>query len=105
MSRSPYEETKGSNDDAHVEPPARVLHVFQVKANPLLEIEPGLARAAHLPQSGHPGAHAETRLAPGRTELVLITRAGARTDDRHVAEQHVDELRQLVDVRLAYEAP
>src|SRR3954453_14436176 len=41
---------------------------------------------------------------PGRAVLVLGPRAGAGADDRHLADQHVPELRQLVQVVLAQQA-
>ena len=40
----------------------------------------------------------------GLEELRLVLDARARTDERHLAAQNVDQLRQLVEARLAQQA-
>src|SRR4051812_13009446 len=88
-------------DDLQVQPPRGVFDVLQVVLDPFLEIGPRTAGAADLPEAGDAGAYAQPRLAPRRAELIFVVRAGTRADDRHVPEQHVEELRQLVEVVLA----
>src|SRR5438045_1869353 len=85
-------------DDDQVKPPALVFNIFQVVLDPFLKIRAGAARAADLPQAGDAGAHAQPRFAPRRAILIFMMRARPRADDRHVAEQHVPKLRQLVEL-------
>src|SRR4029079_826141 len=88
-------------DDEQVERPAGVFDVLDVVANPFLEIGARLTGALDLPEAGDAGAYAQANCAPGGAELVFGEGSGARADDRHVAEQHVDELRELIEAELA----
>src|SRR4029077_15535450 len=83
------------------DPPVLGFRVFCVVLDPFLEVGASAPRAAHLPKSRDPRFHAETRLAPGRAELILRIRTWTWADDRHVAHDHVPELRQLVEIVLA----
>src|SRR5205814_1928029 len=56
-----------------------------------------------LPEAGDAGPHAQPRLAPRGAELVLAAWAGPGADDGHVADQHVPELGEFVDVQVADE--
>src|SRR5258708_39469880 len=76
--------------------------VLHIEVHPILKSD--LVPAAHLPQAGEAGAN---RQAPTLPRLVLCYLSGQgrpRTDDAHLAAQHVDELRELVDAELADEA-
>ena len=62
-------------------------------------------RPGHLPEAGDPGLGVEHAPAvPGLVLLDLVRQRRARPDQRHVASEHVPELRQLVEARLAQEA-
>ena len=64
-----------------------------------------LRAAADLPEAGHPGLDREALEPVRRVVLDLVGDRRARADERHVAAQHVPQLRQLVEARLAQEAP
>src|SRR5205823_6334315 len=93
----------GLPDDQEIQGPAGVFDVFDVVADPLLEVGAGLAGALDLPEAGDAGADAQAGLAPGGAELVFGEGAGAGADDGHVADEDVEELRELVDAELADE--
>ena len=64
-------------------------------------------QASHLRQSGHPGAHRMAGVVVRYEQLVGHTRRqhadrmAARADQRHVALEHVEKLRQLVEIGAA----
>src|SRR5262249_1455515 len=91
----------GFGEAFQIELPTRFFDVFKVVANPFLEIIPLAASPANLPQAGDARTNAQSRLAPRRAILVLLERAGPRADDRHVADEHIPELRQFIDVVFA----
>src|SRR5687767_14526124 len=84
-----------TQEDPEVEPPRPVLDVPEVELDPLVPAQ--LRAAVDLRPARQPRADREpAALALGvLRDLDLDRRAGA--DDRHVAAQHVDEVRQLVD--------
>src|SRR5919197_4816194 len=57
-----------------------------------------------LPGSGHPGPEVEPTRLPERVGRD-VEAGRPRTDQAHLAAQHVDELRELVQARAAEEAP
>ena len=77
--------------------------VAQVEAHHLVERR--AAAAGHLPQAGDPGLASSTRRQCQRLVLLdLVRERRPRSDERHVAAQHVPELRQLVEAGLAQDA-
>ena len=91
--------------DLQIEAHRPVLDVVQVVLDALLERRVA-APAVHLRPAGDAGLHLVAQHV--LRDLVLELRdemrpLRARPDDRHVAAQHVPELRQLVDVRAAQE--
>src|SRR4030095_9817228 len=94
-------ENGGVEQDHHVEPEGGPLHVFDVVLDPLLEILARLARALELPQACDSRSHAQSQVAPRRTELVLVIGAGSGPDQTHFAAHHVPELRQFVKIGFA----
>jgi hypothetical protein len=78
-----------------------VIDVLHIEVHPLLEGD--LAPAAHLPHAGDPRAHREAAALPRLVLRDLARDRRPRADDGHLAAQHVDELRQLVDAELAHE--
>src|SRR6266496_2742530 len=96
---------EGSYHDQEIEPGGAVVEVEQVVA----ELDAGVAEVAavDLGQAGDAGADAVALLVAGDLALELFDEAGAlgaRADDAHLAAQDVDELRDLVQARLAQQA-
>ena len=89
-------------DDDQVEAPGDVLDILDVVFNPFLEIHAAAAGAADLPQAGDSGTdrQAQARAGVDNTDLSRCG-LGREANDGHVAHQHVEELRQLVDVSFA----
>ena len=71
---------------------ADVLHVH---ADPVGEGDP--RPSPHLPDARQAGRHVQALAEPAAAGLGLVARQRARPDQRHVASQHVPQLRQLVD--------
>src|SRR5689334_9647020 len=97
---------KGERKDAQVEPRRPVFDIEEVVLYPLREI----ARAAQivdLRPTGDAGLH-EMLLHVTRHAIAKLGdefgALGPRTDERHLAAQHVHELRQLVEAEAAQEA-
>ena len=61
--------------------------------------------ARDLPQPGDPRQHQVALLVPLLEPLEVAHRQRPRTDERHLAADHVDELRQLVEREAAQEPP
>src|SRR6266496_4376114 len=82
-------------EDRDVEPDRPVLEVVEVEADEVVEGQ--LDAARHLPQACHAGEH-EVALAMPDLELhVVAQRQRPRADERHLAAQDVQHLRQLVE--------
>ena len=67
---------------------------MQVHPHPLVEGD-GVT-ADDLPDAGEAGQHGQTLALPGRALERFVDRQRTRSDERHVAAQHVPQLRQLV---------
>src|SRR5207249_8145915 len=57
-----------------------------------------------LPEPGEAGRNQEALEVMRREELELVRNERARTDKRHLATEHVEELRQLIEAPLAQPA-
>src|SRR5215469_1921171 len=79
------------------------IDVVIVQLHPMLERH--FRAAVDLPQTGKALRHAETALGERVVVGDLAGQSGTRPDQRHVAEQNVEQIRQLVDRGLAQEAP
>src|SRR4051812_22360214 len=92
---TPQDRWNGSEKYADIEPERPLLDVLPVKVDDVLEVE-HFAPSAHLPEAGDAGLGVEA------TEVVVLVRLeigleeGSRTDERHLADQNVEQLRQLV---------
>ena len=105
-----YEHLDGrAQYDAYVEPNAPVLDIPDVALHAPFHL-PQLTRLA--PESRHLGPPGDARLHKVAHHVLVDERAvylgmvehvRARAHNAHVAAQHVEELRQLVDVGLAHE--
>ena len=100
---SAKEYDEGLENDPEVEFPRELLDVLNVELDPFLEVEALAAGTLYLPETGDTGANAETCFSPRGTVLVFSSGTGSGTDDGHVTEENVDELRELVDVEVAEE--
>ena len=82
-------------EDPKVEPEAPVVDVPDVERELFLPREP--VPSAHLGQAGQAGRDLVAARLLGGVALEVLRQQRARTDQRHVAAQHVPELRQLVE--------
>src|SRR6266550_8490789 len=92
----------GAQQDREVEQQRRRTHIRQIEAVHLHEAQ--AAAATDLPQARDPRLHEKPAVDP-----VAVLRDGVRnvragTDEAHLAAEHVPELRQLVEARLAKES-
>jgi hypothetical protein len=71
--------------------------------DPLLEVFAFLACAAHLPQSCDAGPYREPCISPVRTVGVLMLGGRTRAYHAHLAPQDINELGDLIDIRIAKE--
>ena len=62
------------------------------------------SRAEHLPETGHAGLEVEAPARPAVDVMVLLGDERARTDQAHLATEHVEQLRELVQRSAAQEA-
>jgi hypothetical protein len=61
--------------------------------------------AAHLPQTADPRERVKTFAVLRFEPVILVTNAWPRSDEAHLAPQHIDELRQFVQAGRAQEQP
>src|SRR5512134_3657573 len=90
------------DQDRDVEPDRPVLDVVEVEPDEVVE---GQGRAPRdLPEARDPGQDEIALPVPGFEPLVVADRERAGPDQAHLAAQHVQELRQLVERELAEQA-
>src|SRR5687768_2789354 len=87
----------GPDEDPEIGGERLPTDVLEVKAHPLVESQ--AAAAGHLPQAGDARLDVETAALPGLVLLGLLGQRRTRTDQAHVALEHVEELGQLVHRR------
>jgi hypothetical protein len=80
-----------------------MLDVPDVQLDSLLPRNPG--SAVDLGPAGYAGAQIQAAELARRVELDLCRQGRARPDDAHIASQHVEEVRQLVEREAAQEPP
>ena len=80
--------------DRQVERQRPALQVDEVEVHEVVEVE--LRAARDLPQAGDPGEHQIALAVPVLEHLVVALGQRTRADERHLAAQHVHQLRQLV---------
>src|SRR6266542_1242130 len=88
---------------AYVEPERPLLDVLAIEKDYVLEIH-DCGSAAHLPKSGDAWLRVETPKVMILIMLEIRFEEGARSDKRHIADEHVDELREFVEAPAAEEA-
>ena len=87
---------------ARSRPDRPALQVEEVEPHEVVEVE--LRAARHLPQAGDPGQHEVALLVPLLELVEVALRERPRADQRHLAGDHVEQLRQLVERVAAQEA-
>src|SRR5215210_6851537 len=93
-----------SEKNADIQPERPLLDVLPVEEYHILEIE-NFAPPAHLPESGN------SRLRIEPSEMVILVLAeirleeGTRPDQRHVSDEHIEDLRQLVQTPASQSPP
>src|SRR5580658_8148099 len=76
-------------------------NVAAIHADPFCE---GHFRAAmNLPDARQPGSYIQPAAMPGRAAVAFFHGQRARPHERHIAQQDVEELRQLIDARFPQE--
>jgi hypothetical protein len=68
---------------------------------PFLEVFHGFSGSADLPEPGDSGPHRESGIAPGWTQNIFGFGRGPRTNNAHLTEQDIHELRYFVDIRVS----
>ena len=91
-----------SSGDDEITDHGPVLHVRQVEPNRFLPRQIG--PATDLPQTGDARADQQPARTWSVVGLHLVAQRRPRPDDTHVLEQHVEELRELVDAVAAQQA-
>src|SRR4051794_10811958 len=100
-----------AHENLQVEPQRPVVDVVEVELNPVahLVVAVGLAaKTVNLRPAGHTRLDVvTTRIERDPLFIVAVVRkrVGPRPDQRHVAHQNVEELRDLVDVGTTQELP
>src|SRR5690349_12273720 len=89
-------------NDAKIHPQALALNIGYIELQPLIEIE--VAAAADLPEAGDSGYNLQSRSMPQPVGLGR-ERGRPRTDQAHIAKQNIEQLRQLIQARLAQDLP
>ena len=87
------------DEDPQVEPQRGVLDVPEVELDPLVPRQRGAA--VDLRPAGDPGQRVEPAPLALVVAVDLDLHGRARADERHLAAQHVDEVRHLVERRAA----
>lgn len=91
----------GPEDEAKVVSGRALVHVLEVVVDHALER--GVAAPAGLPGAAAAGLHRQAALGAIAVLQGLLGKAGTGPDKAHVPDEHVDQLRQLVDGVLADE--
>src|SRR5438105_4869532 len=89
------EHRDGLRQDEQVVRRGPVLDVEEIQPQVILEIE--FAPSAHLPQAGDAGRDLEALHLPVLVPIDLVRQGWSRTHQAHLALQHVQELRELVE--------
>src|SRR5205809_5805847 len=90
------------HQDLQVEPERPLIDVLHVQLHPLIKAE--IAASVDLPETGDTWPDTEASPVPVLIETVIVAQGqGPRAYKAHVASQHVDELRQLVNAGLPEE--
>lgn len=92
-----------SLEDYHeIERKAPVIDILQVEAHPIVERD-RIAVGRNLPQASDTRLHSQTAQLPAFVFGHLIRQRGARSYDRHIADEDVEELRELIYTALTQE--
>src|SRR5262249_33754954 len=91
----------GLRDDRNLARPRPAFEILAIVLDALVVARAGAA--ADLPQPCDPRADQQIITAIAAVAIKLRARDRTRADEAHVAAQHVEQLRQLVEARLAQE--
>src|ERR687885_657201 len=91
--RAGEERERRAREDLQVEPRRAVLDVPDVELDPLVPRQP--RAAVDLRPAGDPRLHVQPPALVRRVLLHLVAKRRPRSDQAHVATQHVPELRDL----------
>ena len=82
-------------DDLQISQQAALGDVLQVAADHTIEVR--VVAVGHLPPTGNPGLNGQTLQVVRGVLRDLIRQRRARAHDGHLPQEHVQELRELVD--------
>src|SRR5262245_46746060 len=92
-----------SKEDFEIKPERPIINVFEVKANPILEIL-DIVAAADLPETGQARFHTQT---PAISQIIktpdFVHWQRARSDQAHLATQHIIKLGPFIEAEFAEE--
>src|SRR5438477_5420121 len=97
---SGHHDRKSPQDEIEIVADAPVIDVPHVQVHPFLERD--LVPSGNLPDTSQSGANRKPAPLPPLVLRDFLRDGRAGADDAHVAAEHVDELRQLVDAVLAH---
>src|SRR6266404_1773492 len=99
-----YDRGNGAQQNRSVQAERPVIDILQIQLHPLFKGE--ITATRNLPQTGESGLHAKASFLPRFFHAEGIAqRQRPWAHDAHVAQQHIDELRQLVHAGLPQPAP
>src|SRR5579872_312464 len=85
----------GAHQNLPIERQRPIINVLHVHLHPRFEVD--VVAAGDRPQAGEAGTHAQPAALPALVLLDFVRHGGPRPDHRHIAAQHVPQLRPLVD--------
>src|SRR5271156_1508044 len=90
---------EGLREDHEVPGQRPGAHIFDVERNTLLIRE--TAAPTHLPEPGNSGQNRSVKSAARAVALKLLFNNRPRADQAHIAGEHVEKLRQFIEIRPA----
>jgi len=90
---------EGLREDHEIRGQRPGAHIFDVERNPPLIRE--TAAPAHLPESSDSGQNCSVKCTARAVPFKFLFDDGPRADETHIAEEHVEKLRQFIKIRPA----
>src|SRR5579863_5473226 len=90
-------------ENLKIESDAPVLDVFKIQGH--VGFPGGAVTCGNLPKPGEAGSDVETAQIFQRVSGIVIDRMGPRSDDTHLASEHIPKLRKLVEAGATQPSP
>ena len=79
-----------------IKPKRPIVNILHIKLHPL--VKGTMVAAIDLPKTRHTWTYTETAAVPVLMEVIIVpNREGSRTDEAHVPQQDIEELRQFIN--------